>query len=163
VYPILISFAFRLFGVYSPNAVWFLLSINAICATLTTIVIFRIGIIVFSPQTAFLAGLFWAISPDTAAWAARNWESSLGALIATFTALWFYRLLGATQVYWSDLRPALGNMRPHHRYSACAVTSTCHILLPSKISGAQTAYIAYNPRHVAGAYPLDHSQLSRLS
>ncbi|MDE3104875.1 MAG: glycosyltransferase family 39 protein [Acidobacteriota bacterium] len=100
VYPLLIALVFKLFGLYSNRAVWVLLGVNALSAMLTSVLLFRIGVEVFNAQTAFLGTLAWAISPDTAAWAARNWESSLGALVSTLTVVCFLKLMQAKQPDW---------------------------------------------------------------
>lgn len=93
LYPLIIAASFKIFGIYSVKAACLLLGINFVCATITTAIMYRIGSICFGPRAAFFGAMFWAISLDTVMWAARNWESSLGALFATLITLWYIRLL----------------------------------------------------------------------
>ncbi len=97
VYPWIISLAYRVFGVYSAGAVWFMLGFNLVCATLTTAAIYRIGLRAFSAETAFGGALLWAISPDAVAMSVRIWDISVATLLAALVVFWYLRAIEAKQ------------------------------------------------------------------
>jgi hypothetical protein len=92
-YPYIEAVAFYFFGSFSVKAVWCLLLLNLCCATVTTAVLYRIGMRCFGSLAAFGGALIWALSPDTVAMPARLWDASLGTLLATLLVLWYLRLV----------------------------------------------------------------------
>ncbi len=101
LYPWIISLAYRIFGIYSANACWFMLGLNLVCATLTTAVIYRIGVRSFSAEVAFGAALLWTVSPDAVAMSVRIWDISAATLLAVLLVLWYLRAIGSGE-RWGD-------------------------------------------------------------
>ena len=102
LYPLIVAAAFKLFGLYSMKAAWCLYFFNILCATLTTALLYRIGLRFFGPVIAFAGSLLWAGEFAIAVYAARIWDSSLSALIATAAVAWYLRLveLRSSRLEW---------------------------------------------------------------
>ena len=92
VYPLVVAATFRLFGVSSMQSLWCLCIANIVCATLTTALIYRIGVRCFGPIVGFAASLLWAVDIGYIAYSVRIWESSLSALLATLAVLFYLHL-----------------------------------------------------------------------
>jgi 4-amino-4-deoxy-L-arabinose transferase-like glycosyltransferase len=102
VYPALIAASFKLFGVFSAGALWSMLTLNVACATLTTAVVYRIGLRCFTAEAAFGGALLWAVSPDAVAMSVRIGDISLATLLSALLVLWYLRLArsGAAMKDW---------------------------------------------------------------
>jgi 4-amino-4-deoxy-L-arabinose transferase-like glycosyltransferase len=82
VYPAIVAFAFKVFGVFSVGAAISLLVFNSLCSALTVPVIYRIGRRVFDVQSAIAAAWIWALVPFFARWPVTwVWETALSALL----------------------------------------------------------------------------------
>ena len=81
VYPLLIAGIFKIFGAYSLSSLWTAVTLNAIFASFTAVVILQIGKRTFSPAAGVLAAWTWSCWPYEAAVSVRLWESSLSALL----------------------------------------------------------------------------------
>jgi len=101
MYPWTIALAFKLFGVFSGGALWFLLGLNLIFATATTATIYRIGQRCFTPDVAFGGALLWAVSPDAVAMAVRIWDIGPATLLAALVVLWYLRII-QSDPGWKD-------------------------------------------------------------
>ena len=91
-YPLIVAAAFKLFGTYSAGSVLCLYVVNLVCATITTALLFRIGLLVCSPFVAFAGSMLWAVEFDAIVCSARIWESSLSAMLATIAIFWYLHL-----------------------------------------------------------------------
>ena len=102
IYPLIVGAAFKLFGVYSMKSAWCLYCFNILCETLTTTLLYRIGLRCFGPIVAFASSLLWAVEFEIIVYAARIWDSSLSALLATAAIAWYVRLLDSrsNRVEW---------------------------------------------------------------
>lgn len=92
-YPWLIAAAFKVFGIYSAGALWFMLALNLVCATLTAAVIYLIGLRCFSPEIAFGGAFLWAASPDAVAMSVRIWDIGPATLLGALLVLWYLRVV----------------------------------------------------------------------
>ena len=82
LYPYLIAFVFRIFGVYTHASALVLLSINSLFSALTCIPIFLIARRCFGDTVAIWSGWLWALLPNVTYWCTRwVWETSLSALL----------------------------------------------------------------------------------
>jgi 4-amino-4-deoxy-L-arabinose transferase-like glycosyltransferase len=90
-YPWIIAAAFKVFGIFSPNALKCMLALNLVCATLTTAVIYRIGLRCFSAEAAFGGAFLWAASPDAVAMSVRIWDIGPATLLGSLVVLCFLR------------------------------------------------------------------------
>ena len=84
LYPYVVAWAFRLFGIYTHAAAIALLIFNSVCGALTCWPIVRIARRVFNERVAFWSGWIWALFPYIVYWAVRwVWDTSLTALLLT--------------------------------------------------------------------------------
>jgi hypothetical protein len=82
VYPWIVALSFRLFGLYSHGASFFMLLLNSVFGALTCWPIVRIARRVFNERVAVCSGWIWALFPYTVYWSVRwVWETSLTALL----------------------------------------------------------------------------------
>ena len=82
IYPYIVAWAFRLFGVYSHAAAFALLTFNSIFAALTCWPIYRTARRVFNERVAMWSGWVWALLPYIIYWSVRwVWETSLSAFL----------------------------------------------------------------------------------
>jgi len=89
LYPLLIAGVFRIFGIYTPASAFVLLSVNSLCAALTTLPIVSIAKRCFGETVAMWSSWTWALLPPAIFWSTRwIWETSLAAfLLALLLAL----------------------------------------------------------------------------
>ncbi len=84
LYPFLIAFIFRVFGVYSRASAVVLLGLNSIFSALTCIPIFLLAKKCFDERVAVWSAWTWALLPSVIFWCTRwVWETSLAALLLT--------------------------------------------------------------------------------
>jgi hypothetical protein len=84
LYPFLIAFVFKIFGVYTRASAFVLLTINSLFSALTCIPIFRIARRVFGEKSAMWSMWLWVVLPNFIFWCTRwIWETSLAALLLT--------------------------------------------------------------------------------
>ena len=96
IYPMLLAGTFKLAGSYSKLSLWIAEILNATFAGLTAILIFSLGKQSFNSATATIAAWAWAIWQYPAVVAIRVWDSSLSALLLTFSLWWLSRLPGSS-------------------------------------------------------------------
>ena len=92
VYPAMVAAVFKVFGIYSLLSLWCLIALNVLFATLTTALIYRIGVRCFGTMAGFAAAVLWALDLASIAFAVRIWESSLSALLVMLALLLHLRL-----------------------------------------------------------------------
>jgi len=84
VYPYLLSWVFRLFGIYSLTSAFVILSINSLFSSLTCIPVYLSAQYSLGSRGAKLAGWAWAVYPFAIYFSAgRVWEYSLTSLLFT--------------------------------------------------------------------------------
>jgi 4-amino-4-deoxy-L-arabinose transferase-like glycosyltransferase len=82
LYPYLIGGVFRIFGIYTNASAWVLLSINSLLASLTTIPVFLIAFLTFSPRIAIWSARAWALNPYIWYWSIHwIWDTTLTPLL----------------------------------------------------------------------------------
>jgi 4-amino-4-deoxy-L-arabinose transferase-like glycosyltransferase len=82
LYPYLIGGVFKIFGIYTNTSAWVLLSINSLLASLTTIPIFLIAFLTFSPRVAIWSARAWALNPYIWYWSIHwIWDTTLTPLM----------------------------------------------------------------------------------
>jgi hypothetical protein len=80
-YPAVLGVIFYLFGSYSFTSAAVLMALQTMFAVLTVAAIMYVARRLFGTQTAYLAGVFWAVSPPLLWLPAVPWETSLSTLL----------------------------------------------------------------------------------
>jgi hypothetical protein len=93
-YPFLIAGVFLVLGVQSTASAAVMVVFNALCSSLTAVVVERLGFQCFGPPVGRLAGWAWAMSPYAALMSCLLWETSLSALVLTYAFWRTIRLAG---------------------------------------------------------------------
>ena len=90
LYPLLMAACFKLFGVYSNLAAWFLLTINSVFSAATAVAVYEIADRCYSPRpdgrgVALWSGWLWALYPAALQYAVHwPWDMALTA--------WFFSM-----------------------------------------------------------------------
>ena len=98
IYPLLIASSFKLFGVYSPLAAWFLLFLNSLFSALVAPAVYEIAIYCYGKSTrgqsiAHWSGWLWALYPAAMQYAVRwIWEMSLTVMLFTWVLVIVLRI-----------------------------------------------------------------------
>ena len=88
VYPYLLGWIFKVFGVYSAASAWMVLAFNSIFAALTCWTIFLIAERIFGNTVARWSAWAWAVFPYLIYWPVRVvWEASFSTFLLTL-AFW---------------------------------------------------------------------------
>ena len=88
VYPYVIAASFKMFGLYSRAAAFFMLTFNSVFASLTCWTLFRIGTRVYNESVGRGAAWTWAVFPYVIYWPVRIiWEVSFSTFLLSL-ALW---------------------------------------------------------------------------
>lgn len=88
IYPYVIAASFKMFGLYSRGAAFFMLIFNSIFASLTCWTLFRIGTRVYTESVGRASAWTWAVFPYVIYWPVRIiWEVSLSTFLLSL-ALW---------------------------------------------------------------------------
>ncbi|HZR66458.1 MAG TPA: glycosyltransferase family 39 protein [Terriglobales bacterium] len=88
VYPYVIAASFKMFGLYSCAAAFFMLTFNSVFASLTCWTLFRIGTRVYNESVGRGAAWTWAVFPYVIYWPVRIiWEVSFSTFLLSL-ALW---------------------------------------------------------------------------
>ena len=66
VYPFLVAATFKVFGVFTLSAFFFLVFVNSVCSAAVCIPIYYVGKRVASPGAGALAAWLWAVFPSAA-------------------------------------------------------------------------------------------------
>jgi len=145
-YPSLLAGVFRLFGIETAAAIWVAVFLNVVFASLTSVVVLRLGQECFGDRAGVIAGWAWAVSPPVVVMPWLLWETSLSALVMSFALLRTLRLgehsplgqwllCGCIWSFAGLLNPALlaplpvlailAGRKPHCRISAAAMLLVC--------------------------------------
>jgi 4-amino-4-deoxy-L-arabinose transferase-like glycosyltransferase len=82
LYPYLMAGVFKVFGIYTHQSAWVLLTINSLLSTLTTIPIFLVARRTFSERVANWSAYSWALNPYVWYWSIHwIWDTTLTPLI----------------------------------------------------------------------------------
>lgn len=82
LYPYLMAGVFKIFGIYTRESAWVLLTINSLLATLTTIPVFLIARKTFGERVATWSAYAWALNPYVWYWSIHwIWDTTLTPLI----------------------------------------------------------------------------------
>ncbi len=88
VYPYILAFAFKIFGLYTTSAAFFMLAFNSVFGSLTCWTLYRIGARAYSEWVGRVAAWTWAVFPYSVYWPVRIiWEVSLSTFLLSL-ALW---------------------------------------------------------------------------
>lgn len=88
VYPYVIALAFKMFGLYTGAAAFFMLAFNSVFGSLTCWTLYRIGTRVYSESVGRAAAWTWAVFPYVVYWPVRIiWEVSFSTFLLSL-ALW---------------------------------------------------------------------------
>jgi len=97
-YPLLVAGIFKIFGAYTVSAIWAALSLNAVFAAITAVVILQLGRRNFGTLVGVLASWVWACWLYEAAVSVRLWENALSALILSVSLLILPTVAESTRV-----------------------------------------------------------------
>jgi len=97
VYPVIVSVIFAVLGVQSSSSAIAAIVLNALCSSLVSIVLYKIGTEFLSERTGLIAGLLWAVSPAIALVTLLVWDTCLTTLLATWACLLTLRLSAVPQ------------------------------------------------------------------
>lgn len=86
LYTLLIGGVFKLFGVYTKLSAFVLLTINCLLSAWTALLVYEIGLRLFSRRCALWSGWLWALYPAAMQYAVR-WIWEMSATAAVFTAI----------------------------------------------------------------------------
>jgi len=104
VYPAMVAAAFRIFGLFSAAAAFWMLAFNSLCAALTVPVIFRIARRVFDERSAEVSAWIWALVPFFMRWPVTwIWETALSALLCAVVFAVSLELETAQWQAWAGL------------------------------------------------------------
>jgi hypothetical protein len=82
LYPYLMAWVFKLFGIYTYASAWVLLSINSLFSSLTTIPVYLIAHRCFGPRVAIWSARAWAFNPYVWYWSIHwIWDTTFTPLI----------------------------------------------------------------------------------
>ena len=88
LYPSLMGGVFKLFGIYTYESAWVLLSINSLLSALTTIPIFLLARKTFGERVALWSAWAWALSPYIWYWSIHwIWDATFTPLVLTLIFL----------------------------------------------------------------------------
>lgn len=85
VYPLIVATAFKLFGSYSAASAFALLVVNAVAASLTTVLIYRLAAKLVPSRIAVFPALIWAAMPYSVGMTVKLWDTSISALLVVAT------------------------------------------------------------------------------
>jgi 4-amino-4-deoxy-L-arabinose transferase-like glycosyltransferase len=95
LYPLLLAWLFRVFGVYTVQAAWVLFAIQSIFSAATALATYEIAARVLSRRVALWAGWIWALYPAAMQYAVRwPWEMTITTALFTFVLLLALRMRG---------------------------------------------------------------------
>ncbi len=101
LYPWLLAGIFKLAGPYSYASLWIAEIFNVLFASLTAILIFKVGKEIFGATVGILAAWIWVFWLDVAVVCLRIWESSLSALLLMLSVWLLLRLKAASpHTHW---------------------------------------------------------------
>jgi len=93
VYPLIIASAFKLFGVYSGIAAWFILAFNSVLSAATTCTVWEIAARCFKRSVADWSAWVWALYPAAMQYAVKwVWETTLTAFLFTLVLVLALRM-----------------------------------------------------------------------
>ena len=92
IYPAIVSAIFALFGIQSPASAIVAIVLNALCSSLVSVVLYKIGAEFLNERAGLIAGLLWAVSPAVALVTLLVWDTCLTTLLATWACLLTLRL-----------------------------------------------------------------------
>ena len=88
LYTYILAGVFKLFGVYSPASAWVILAFNSVCAALTCLTIYRIGVKIYGTGVARAAAWTWAVFPYLIYWPVRVvYDTSFSAFLLSLSLL----------------------------------------------------------------------------
>jgi 4-amino-4-deoxy-L-arabinose transferase-like glycosyltransferase len=97
---LLVSLAFRIFGVYSHASIFALLTFNSVFSAMTSWTIFRIANRVFNLKVAAWSGWIWALFPTSIFWSvAWIWETALSAFLLSLLFLLTLQMEGEDRLW----------------------------------------------------------------
>ncbi len=96
VYPLLIAMGFKLFGIYTAAAAWFILTLNALFGALTTLPVRALARRLFGSRTAQVSAWAWTLLPYSIyVTGERIWENTLTTFLAA-CLLWLTYVVDGT-------------------------------------------------------------------
>ena len=105
VYPAIASAIFLFLGVQTPASAIAVIIFNALCSSLVTVVLYKMGAEFFSERVGMTAGLLWAVAPSVALITLMVWDTCLSTLMTACAC-------------WLTLRLVFGEKQPAWRHVA---------------------------------------------
>ena len=108
VYPYLMAGVFKVFGIYTEQSAWVLLSINSLLATITCIPIYRIAHRTFGERVAAWSAYAWALNPYVWYWSVHwIWDTTFTPFVLACVFLLSLKLSReATDTVAREIAPA---------------------------------------------------------
>jgi len=100
LYPLLVAAVFKLFGVYTLQSAWVLLTLNSAFSAATALAVWEIGARCFNRRVALWSAWLWALYPAATQYAVRwVWETSLTTALFAWLLVLALRMrnIGSTQ------------------------------------------------------------------
>jgi 4-amino-4-deoxy-L-arabinose transferase-like glycosyltransferase len=117
VYPFLVAMGFKLFGLYTAAAAWFILTLNALFGALTALPVRAVARRLFGSRTAQISAWAWTLLPYSIyVTGERIWENTLTTFLAA-CLLWLTYVVDGTE------SNAPTNARPGAAAGAAAVAA----------------------------------------
>jgi 4-amino-4-deoxy-L-arabinose transferase-like glycosyltransferase len=103
LFPLLLAGVFKLFGVFTPQAAWVILTINSLFSALTARTTWEIAARCFNQKVAAWSAWIWALYPAAMQYGVRwIWDTSLTALLFSLVLVVALRLRsGRTSARWA--------------------------------------------------------------
>jgi hypothetical protein len=94
-YPLLLAAIFRITGIYSAASAAVIFLLQCFAQAATAVLVYKIGLRVFSPRVALAAAWLWALWPDSMPYAFLwIWETPLSVFLFTWAILLTLQLAG---------------------------------------------------------------------
>ncbi len=95
LYPLLMAAVFKMFGVYTLQSAWILLSLNSLFSAATAPAVYEIAARCYTRRVALWSGWLWALYPAAMQYAVRwVWEMSLTTMLFAFVLVLALRMRG---------------------------------------------------------------------
>jgi 4-amino-4-deoxy-L-arabinose transferase-like glycosyltransferase len=93
LYPLLLALVFKLFGVFTPQSAWVVLTLNSLFSALTARAVWEIGARCFDRRVALWSAWIWALYPAAMQYAVRwVWEMTLTTMLFSWVLVWSLRI-----------------------------------------------------------------------
>ncbi len=124
LFPLILGGVFKVFGVFTPQSAWVILTINSLFSALTARTIWEIAARCFNRNVARWSAWIWALYPAAMQYAVRwVWDTSLTTFLFSWVLVVALRMRtpdtsGMTAGRWALVGTTLGSDRPEQSGTA---------------------------------------------